>query len=97
MRNYIFLQRLIACDAGNDDTKIYYFPRSLRYLLDLLQQFSLCKNFIYRQKLFYAGNLDLLHFLRELQVKLGIEKFICTEENKSRKFGRLKKIYEALR
>lgn len=54
------------------------------------------KHFIYRQKLFHAGNLELIHFLREFRAKLGIEKFICMKENKIRKFARWNRIYNAL-
>lgn len=54
------------------------------------------KHFIYRQKLFYAGRLEILQFLREFRLKLGIEKFICTKENRPRKFARWHRIYDAL-
>lgn len=56
----------------------------------------LAKHFIFRQKLFHKANLDLTHFLRELKQKLGIEKFICMQENKPRKFSPWKQIYNAL-
>lgn len=54
------------------------------------------KHFIYRQRLFHAGELEIVHFLRELRNKLGIEKFICSKENKPKKFARWIKIYNAM-
>lgn len=54
------------------------------------------KHFIYRQKLFYAGQLEIIQFLRELRLKLSIEKYICTKENKLRKFACWNMIFNAL-
>lgn len=44
------------------------------------------KFFVHRQKLFHNGELPLTLFLRELRVKLQIEKHICFLENKPDKF-----------
>lgn len=54
------------------------------------------KHFIYRQKLFHNAALDLTHFLRELRVKLGMEKLLCTQEKKPAKFRQWARIYSAL-
>lgn len=56
----------------------------------------LVKHFIFRQKLFYKANFDLTHFLRELKQKLGVEKYICTQESRPGKFWQWDKIYNAL-
>lgn len=50
------------------------------------------KFYIYRQRLFHQGTLDLLAFLRELKVKLNVERYICSQEGKPQKF----KIWEPL-
>lgn len=54
------------------------------------------KFFIYRQKLFHHGSLDLVQFLRELKVRLNIEKYLAKIEDKQRNFQKWRKIYEAL-
>lgn len=56
----------------------------------------LVKHFIFRQKLFYKANFDLTHFLRELKQKLGVEKYICTQESRPGKFRQWDKIYNVL-
>lgn len=38
---------------------------------------SVTKFFVYRQRLYHGGALDLLHWLREFKQKLLTEKFIC--------------------
>lgn len=56
----------------------------------------LAKFFIFRQRLFHQGQMDLTHFLRELKMKLQIEKLIFIRENKPNKFRRWHRIFQAL-
>lgn len=44
------------------------------------------KFFIYRQKLFHQGHLDLIPFLHELRTRLQVEKYLTTLENKKHLF-----------
>lgn len=54
------------------------------------------KFFIYRQKLFHQGSLDLTHFLRELRLHLQVEKYLTNSENKRHLFDKWRRIYTAL-
>lgn len=54
------------------------------------------KFFIYRQKLFHQGSLILIHFLRELRLRLQVEKYITTIEGKPSHFNQWKRMYTAL-
>lgn len=54
------------------------------------------KFFIYRQKLFHQGSLDLVHFLREFRTRLQVEKYLTTLENKRHHFQKWKRTYAAL-
>lgn len=54
------------------------------------------KFFIYRQSLFHGGSLDLMHWLRELKLKLLVEKQISCSEGKAHRFGRWTKILQSL-
>lgn len=57
---------------------------------------TFAKFFIYRQKLFHAGSLDLTHFLRDLTLRLQVEKYILTLENKQHQFHIWHRIFSAL-
>lgn len=54
------------------------------------------KFFVYRQKLFHQGSLCLLHFLKELRLRLQVEKYLNTIEDKRHLFGKWQRIYTAL-
>lgn len=54
------------------------------------------KFYMYRQNLYHEGNLSVIHFLRELRMKLHTESFLCQIENKQAKFRPWRKIYNAL-
>lgn len=54
------------------------------------------KFFIYRQKLFHRGSLEMLHFLREFRTRLQVEKYLTTLEGKQQQFRRWNGIYSAL-
>lgn len=71
-------------------------PRALPQARSINFLTILTKHFIFRQKLFHNANLDLTHFLRELKMKLGIERFICRQENRPGKFKQWERIYKAL-
>lgn len=53
------------------------------------------KFFIYRQKLFHQGALELIQFLRELRKRLQVEKCLFTVEGKLQQFGKWSRIYLA--
>lgn len=53
------------------------------------------KFYIYRQKSFYEGNWELTTFLRELQTKLTVERYICSREGKGSNFKVLGSILTA--
>lgn len=63
-------------------------------VINFLLLFS--KFFIYRQKLFHKGSLELTHFLRDLRMRLRVEKYLTTLEGKRQKFHKWQKIYSAL-
>lgn len=44
------------------------------------------KFYIHRQNLYHEGKLSVIHFLRELRMKLHTEAFLCQLENKQSKF-----------
>lgn len=54
------------------------------------------KFYIYRQKLFHQGDLSLIHLLHELKIRLQVEKYITTIENKQHQFQRWNRVYAAL-
>lgn len=54
------------------------------------------KFFIYRQKLFHQGVLDLTHFLHEFRTRLQIEEYLMKIENKQHRFHKWQRIYKAL-
>lgn len=45
------------------------------------------KFYIYRQRLFHEGKLDLIHWLREFRLRLLAERDICTMQGTARKFA----------
>lgn len=56
----------------------------------------LIKFFVYRQKLFHQGSLDVIHFLRELRLRLQVEKYLTTLEGKASAFAKWQRLYNAL-
>lgn len=52
--------------------------------------------YIYRQKLFHQASLHLMQFLRELRLRLHIEKYITAKDNKPFLFTKWQRIYVAL-
>lgn len=54
------------------------------------------KFYTYRQNLYHNGVLSVIHFLRELRMKLHTEFYLCQLENQQAKFKRWRKIYNAL-
>lgn len=54
------------------------------------------KFFTYRQKLFHQGSLTLIQLLQELKLRLSVEKYLNTLENKPTKFNKWIRIYMAL-
>lgn len=54
------------------------------------------KFFIFRQRLFHNGNLDLLHWLREFKMKLLVERLICLSEGKMLRFRKWTSIFNAI-
>lgn len=52
--------------------------------------------YIQRQKLFHNGQLDLLHWLRELRNKLRVEKWICSRTGKLGQFNKWNRILKEL-
>lgn len=54
------------------------------------------KFFIFRQRLFHEGKLELLHWLREFKVKLLMERQIAFSERKIHRFGKWTKIFTAI-
>lgn len=54
------------------------------------------KFFIQKRKLFSQGSVPLLVFLREIRVKVHLEKRACWRENKLRKFRPWQRLYDAL-
>lgn len=54
------------------------------------------KFFIYRQKLFHQGNLDLTHLLREFKTRLQVECYLTKIENKKHHFRKWRRTYAAL-
>lgn len=54
------------------------------------------KFYIYRQRLFHQGRLELLHWLREFRLRLIVERNICKAQGKPGKFARWKSIMRIL-
>lgn len=54
------------------------------------------KFFIFRQRLFHGGRLELLHWLREFKSKLMVEKQICNNEGKTNRFRKWVRIFNAI-
>lgn len=54
------------------------------------------KFYIQRQKLFHLGQLSMVHLLRELRVRLRVEKYITELENRKHKFYIWHRLYNAL-
>lgn len=54
------------------------------------------KFFIYRQKLYHQGSLSLIHLLRELRLRLQVEKHLTTLEGKTKNFRKWQRIYNAM-
>lgn len=54
------------------------------------------KFYIYRQKLFHQGSLSLIHVLRELRLRLQVEKHLTTLEGKKEHFKKWQRLYTAL-
>lgn len=54
------------------------------------------KFYIYRQKLFHQASLDLTQFLKEFRLRLQVEKFITTRDNKQSLFTNWRRILTAL-
>lgn len=54
------------------------------------------KFFIYRQRLFHQTELDLLHLLMELRIRLRLERYICDLEGKPNKMNIWKHLLTAM-
>lgn len=54
------------------------------------------KFYIYRQKLFHQGSLSLIHILRELRLRLQVEKHLTTMEGKTDRFKKWQRLYTAM-
>lgn len=54
------------------------------------------KFFIYRQKLFHRGSLELTHFLRDLKVRLQVGRYLTAIAGKRNHFNKWQRIYSAL-
>ena len=54
------------------------------------------KFYIYRQRLFYNNHLDVLEWAREFRMKLIVERNICMQENKHKKFKIWENLFEKL-
>lgn len=57
---------------------------------------SFTKFFIYRQRLLHQGSLSLIHLLRDLRLRLQVEKYLTTSEGKAGVFRKWRRIYEAI-
>lgn len=54
------------------------------------------KFYVYRQRLFHEGKLELLQWLREFKLKLFMEKQICYNEGKAKRFGKWAAILDTI-
>lgn len=54
------------------------------------------KFYIYRQRLFHLGQMDLLHWLREFRSRLGVYREILRRENKLSRFAQWTRILQSL-
>lgn len=54
------------------------------------------KFFIYRQKLFHQGSLSLIHLLRDLRLRLQVEKYLSILEGKAGALKKWQRIYDAM-
>lgn len=54
------------------------------------------KFFVYRQRLFHGGSLELLHWLREFKLNILSEKYIHQSEGKANRFRKWERILTAL-
>lgn len=54
------------------------------------------KFYIYRQKLFHQGSLDVIHLLRELRLRLQEEKYLTTLEGRASAFAKWQRLYNVL-
>ena len=52
--------------------------------------------YIYRQRLFHQNHLDVLEWAIEFRAKLQVEKQICYQEEKMRKFWIWEKILDKM-
>lgn len=79
-------------------TRSYLFGVPIDTPQDRVTNFLLLfiKFYVYRQKLFHQGQFCLLQLLRELRLRLQVEKYITKMENKQSRFTPWSKIYEAL-
>lgn len=99
-----FWREVSSWFAREVDVQLQISPRAFLFgVPDSLPQAKIinfiilfAKFFIYRQKLFHQGSLDLTHFLRELRLRLQIEQYITNSENKRQIFDKWRRIYTAL-
>lgn len=99
-----FWKNLLHWLASNVDVHLRMHEEDILFgiLKDALQAEStnfiliLAKFFIFCQRLFHQGRMNLLHFLNELKMKIQVEKLIFIQENKPHKFRRWKRISQAL-
>lgn len=54
------------------------------------------KFFVFRQRLFHGGKLEILQWLREFKAKLLMERHICFGEGRPHLFRKWTKILEAI-
>lgn len=75
---------------------LFGLPRTADMALVLNYLILFTKFYIYRQRLFHQNKLEILHVLHELRLRLRVEKYINTRENKPGKFKKWERFLGAL-
>lgn len=99
-RRSVFAWLLQVEDLQLDNVSVKYFlfgvsptvPKANKINAILIS----LKFYIYRQRLFYEGRLDLIQWLREFRLRLVAERDICAVRGTARKFAQWRTLLHSL-
>lgn len=75
---------------------LFGMPRTAQQATTVNFLLLFVKYYIYRQRLFHDNCLEFLQVLRELRLRLQVEKYVNIQENKPDKFRKWERIFGAL-
>lgn len=86
----------LALDTLSPKQFLFGLPRSAGKAQTINFIVMTTKFFIFRQRLFHGGSLDITHWLREFKMKLLVERDVLYCEGKSNQFAKWRRILNAL-